>query len=156
MVYLVECETPDPFENAFLDLDERETGMTGAVGGSSTCVLGRFWKSNPHPAPGLSGSGLVGRGERLVLRIFGSVRNHDISSEPKANMTHCAGEALKGMKPGGGSETTVGGDCTGGVLTLGNGRLCASSALSIPCSLVVTPGILDDSEKVFEVGRDCY
>ena len=130
MVYLVECETPDPFENALLDLDKREAGMAGAVGGSSTCVLGRFWKLNPHPAPGLSGSGLVGRGGRLVLRIFGSVRNHDVSSERKANMTHCAGKALKGMKPGGGSEITV-------------------------CSPVVTPGILDDSEKV-EVGRDCY
>jgi hypothetical protein len=44
VVYLVEPETPDISERAFLDLDERAEGMTGAVGGSSTWVLGRFWK----------------------------------------------------------------------------------------------------------------
>ena len=75
---------------------------------------------------------------------------------PKMNVTYCAGEAVKGTNPGGGSETTTaGGDCTDGALMSGNGRLCASSALSMSCWLVVTPGILDDSEKVFEVGRDC-
>ena len=42
--YLLEPETPDTSERAFLDLDERAEGMTGAVEGSSTCVLGRFWK----------------------------------------------------------------------------------------------------------------
>lgn len=131
MVYLDEPETPDTFESAFLDLDEREGGMTGAVGGSSTCVLGRFWKLKPHPAPGLSGSGLAGKGERLALSDFGSVKN---TFRPEANMTYCAGEELKGTKPGGGSETTTtGGVCTGGVLISGNGRLCASSALSISC-----------------------
>ena len=75
MVYLDDPETPDTVESAFLDLDEREAGITGAVGGSSTCVLGRFWKLKPHPAAGLSGSGLAGRGERLVLENFGSVGN---------------------------------------------------------------------------------
>ena len=44
MWYLDGLETPDMFESAFLDLLEREVGMTGAVGGSSTCELGRFWK----------------------------------------------------------------------------------------------------------------
>ena len=132
MVYLDEPETPDTVESAFLDLDEREVGMTGAVGGSSTCVLGRFWKK-PHPPAGLSGSGLAGRGERLVLENFGSVRNFT-SKEREVNMTYCAGEGVKGTKPGGGSETTAtGGGCTGGVSRFGNGRLCASSALSISC-----------------------
>jgi len=56
-------------------LDKREVGMTGAVGGSSTCVLGRFWKLKPHPVPGLGSPELAGRGERLGLLIFGSVKN---------------------------------------------------------------------------------
>lgn len=64
-MYLDDPETPDTLESAFLYLDEREVGMTGAVGGSSTWVLGRFWKLKSHPAS--SGSGLAGRGERLVL-----------------------------------------------------------------------------------------
>ena len=121
MLYLDEPKTPDTFESACLDLDEREAGITGAVGGSSTCVLGKFWKLKPHPAPGLSGSGLAGRGERVVLLNFGSVKN--TSNECDATITHCAGEALKGTKPGGGSETTTaGGDCTGGVLISGSVR----------------------------------
>ena len=49
----------------------------------------------------------------------------------------------------------MGDDCTRGDSTLGKGRLCASSALSMPCWVVVTPGMLASSEKVFEVGRDC-
>jgi hypothetical protein len=72
-------------------------------------------------------------------------------------MTYCAGEGPKGTKPRGGPEAIVGDGCAGGgVFILGNGRLCASSALNIPYWLVVTPGMLDDdSEKAFEVGRDC-
>jgi hypothetical protein len=60
-------EAPETSESAFLYLDEIAAGITGAVGGSSTWVLGRFWKK---PQPGLSGSGLAGSGERF-LQIFG-------------------------------------------------------------------------------------
>ena len=112
MVYLDEPETPDTFESACLDLDEREMGVTGVVGGSSTCVLGRFWKLKPHHAPGLSGSGLAGRGEGLV-------ELQKRQGQHEANVTYCAGKTLKGTKPGGDSETnTAGSDCTGGVLIL--------------------------------------
>jgi hypothetical protein len=67
--YLVEPEAPDTSENALLYLDEIAAGITGAVGGSSTWVLGRFWKK-PQPEAGLSGAGLAGSGERF-LQIFG-------------------------------------------------------------------------------------
>ena len=75
-------------------------------------------------------------------------------------MTYCTGEEPKATKPGGGpspTSPTMAGDggCTGEVVRSGNGRWCASSALSIPCWLVVTPGMSAESEKVFEVGRDC-
>lgn len=53
------------------------------------------------------------------------------STKQRTAIAYCAGEELNGTKPRGGSETT-GGDCTRGVSTLGNGRLCASSALSMP------------------------
>ena len=59
-------------------------------------------------------------------------------------MNYCAGEELKGTKLCRGLETiTAGGDCTGGVLISGNDRLYTSSALNIPCWLVVVPGTLD-------------
>ena len=61
------------FESTCLDLNERKMGMTGAVEGSLTRVLGKFWKLKP--ALGLSGSGLSDRGERLVLLNFSSVKN---------------------------------------------------------------------------------
>ena len=44
-------------------------------GGSSTCVLGRFQKSKPHPVPRISSPGLTDRSERPVLLIFGGVKN---------------------------------------------------------------------------------
>lgn len=132
--YLVAPETPDMSESAFLDLDESAAGITGAVGGSSTCVLGRFWKGYPQPAAGLSGSGLGGKGERV-----------------------CAGEGLKGTKPRGSPEgspepSTTEGDR--GLSTFGSGRSCASSGFSISRPPPVDPKIFVSSEYVFEVGRD--
>jgi hypothetical protein len=100
-VYLDE---PDTSENAFLDLDERAEGMTGAVGGSSTCVLGRFWNSKPHPE-GLSGAGLDGRGERF-LRISEISKYNYHLMRFGISITYCTGEGAKGMKLAGSSETT--------------------------------------------------
>lgn len=142
-------------ENAFLDLDERAEGMTGAVGGSSTCGLGRFWNKF-HPTEGLSGAGLAGRGERF-LRVSERGKSNYHLVRFGISTTYCTGEGAKGMKLAGSSETTcIVAACTRGDSTLGNGRSCASSALSIPCSLGVAPGILVSSEKAFEVGRDCH
>lgn len=58
------------------------------------------------------------------IKVEKALRTSLAPSECEANVTHCAGEGLKGTKPGGGSETTaIGGEggC-GGVLKLGNGR----------------------------------
>lgn len=74
----------------------------------------------------------VSRQRRAVPTIF---RNELIQAvlltERWSDIAYCAGEEINGTKPRGVSET-LGGDCTRGVSTLGNGRLCASSALSKP------------------------
>ena len=135
--------------SAFLDLNGRAKGMIGAAGRSSTVILGRFLKSKPHPAKGLSGSGLAGRGE-WILQIFKRSKSNFHLMRCGITSTYCTGEGAKGTKPAGSSESTGTVDArTRGDSMLGNGRLCASSALS------VSPGVLVSSEKALELGRDC-
>jgi len=82
-----EPESPDALESARLDLEEREVGMAGAIAGSTTCVLRRFWELKSHPAPGPSGSRLAGRDERLVLGVSETSRIPAIPNEHEVDIT---------------------------------------------------------------------